>query len=171
MVQADGGDNVQDGLSDPRQRRPHTVHGSDPFFFGVQVMIEVYLPKTDEKQFLVWLHSYCSQKIAGNAVYKFSDGWSYKLYYPALGDQTSVSFTAKVYRAFHRPAANETTETMANNLQAIRIEWHAVDEDLKVTITPHVGSWVLTPLNDLLTSIRASSPEAISDNWTYAPNP
>ena len=82
-----------------------------------------------------------------------------------------MSFTAKVYRAFHRPAANETTETMANNLQAIRIEWHAVDEDLKVTITPHVGSWVLTPLNDLLTSIRASWPEAISDNWTYAPNP
>ena len=129
-------------------------------------MVEVYLPNTDEKQFLVWLHSYCGQKIASNTVYKFSEGWSYKLYYPALGDQTSVSFTARVYRAFYRPAANETTETMANNLQAIKIEWHAVDNRLKVTISPHVGAWVLPPLNDLLASIRASWPEAISDNWT-----
>jgi hypothetical protein len=162
---------VQVALSDPWQHRSHVVHGSDRLFFGVELMVEVYLPNTDEKQFLVWLHSYCGQKIASNTVYKFSDGWSYKLYYPALGDQTSVSFTAKVYRAFHRPAANETTETMANNLQAIKIEWHEVDDRLKVTISPHVGAWVLPPLNDLLVSIRGSWPEAISDNWTYAPNP
>jgi len=125
-------------------------------------MVELYLPETDERQFLVWLHSYCSQKIASNTVYEFAKGWSYKLYYPALGDQTSISFTARVYRVFRRPGANETTETMANNLEAIKLEWHRVEERLKVTIRPHEGVWVLPPLQDLLTSIRARWPEATS---------
>lgn len=133
-------------------------------------MVEVYLPSTDEKQFLVWLHTYCSQKIASNTVYEFSKGWSYKLYYPALGDQTSVSFTARVYRPFPRYQAKETTETMANNLEAIKLEWHEVEGRLKVTISHHVGSWVAPPLNDLLANIRTSWPEAISDNWTYVPS-
>ena len=129
-------------------------------------MVELYLPETDERQFLVWLHSYCSQKIASNPVYPFSAGWSYKLYYPPLGDQTSVSFTARIYRAFHRQGGNETTETMANNLEALKLEWHQVEDRLKVTISPHKGSWAMPPLNDLLTNIRTNWPEAISDHWT-----
>ena len=131
-------------------------------------MIELYLPGTDERQFLVWLHSYCSQKIASNMVYEFSKGWSYKLYYPALGDQTSVSFTARIYRVFRRQGTNETTETMANNLEAIRLEWHAAGDRLKVTISPHAGAWVLPPLDDLLANIRTNWPEAVSDDWTPA---
>ncbi|HLO31108.1 MAG TPA: hypothetical protein VK249_18310 [Anaerolineales bacterium] len=128
-------------------------------------MVEVYLPKTDARQFLVWLHNYCGQKIASNPVYKFADGWSYKLYYPALGDQTSVSFTARVYRPFPRYEGRETTETMANNLEAIKLEWHEEGERLKVTISPHDGSWIVPPLNDLLANIRTSWPEAVSDYW------
>jgi hypothetical protein len=114
-------------------------------------MVEVYLPETDERQFLIWLHTYCGQKIASNAVYKFADGWSYKLYYPPLGDQTSISFTARVYRVFRQPGAKETTETMANNLE--------------VTISPHDGQWALPPLDDLLANIRKAWPQAVSDNW------
>ena len=129
-------------------------------------MVEVYLPNTDERQFLVWLHTYCGQKIASNPVYEFSKGWSYKLYYPPLGDQTSVSFTARVYRPFARREAKETTEIMANNLVAIKLEWQAVEDRLKVSISHHTGSWVTPPLNDLLTNIRASWPGAISDIWT-----
>jgi len=133
-------------------------------------MVEVYLPETDETQFLIWLHTYCRQKSASDIVYKFTDGWSYKLHYPALGAQTSVSFTARVYRPFPRYEAKETTETMADNLEAIKLEWHGVGDRLKVTISPHEGSWVMPPLNDLLTNIRANWPEAISDNWTYESN-
>ena len=129
-------------------------------------MVEVYLPETDERQFLIWLHTYCGQKIANNIVYEFSSGWSYKLYYPPLGDQTSISFTARVYRGFRLDEGNETTETMANNLEAIKLEWHRVGDRLKVTISPHEGFWVMPPLNDLLTNIRANWPEAISENWT-----
>jgi hypothetical protein len=129
-------------------------------------MVELYLPETDERQFLIWLHTYCGQKIASNVVYKFADGWSYKLYYPPLGDQTSISFTARVYRVFRQTGAKETTETMANNLEAIKLEWHRVEDRLKVTISPHEGQWALPPLNDLLTNIRKAWPEAVSDNWT-----
>ena len=129
-------------------------------------MVELYLPETDQKQFLVWLHSYCGQKIASNMVYEFAKGWSYKLYYPALGDQTSVSFMARVYRVFRRSGSNETTETMANNLEAIKLEWHAEGDGLKLTISPHNGAWVTPPLNDLLTNIRTRWPEAVSENWT-----
>ena len=133
-------------------------------------MVEFYLPETDETQFLIWLHTYCGQKRASDIVYKFTNGWSYKLHYPALGAQTSVSFIARVYRAFHRDEGNETTETMANNVEAIKLEWHTVGDRLKVTISPHEGFWVMPPLNDLLTNIRANWPEAISDNWTYESN-
>ena len=129
-------------------------------------MVEVYLPGTDETQFLNWLHSYCRQKSTGDTVYKFTDGWSYQLHYPALGAQTSVSFTARVYRAFHQLAAKETTETMADNLEAIRLEWHPVGDRLKVTISHHDGSWVMPPVNDLLATIRTNWPEAFSSNWT-----
>src|SRR5262245_42055723 len=129
-------------------------------------MVEIYLPETDERQFLIWLHTYCGQKIASNIIYEFSKGWSYKLSYPALGDQTSVSFTARVYRAFPRYEGKETTETMANNLEAIKLEWRGVGNRLKVTISPHDGSWVTPPRNDLLTNIRINWPEAISDKWT-----
>jgi len=41
-----------------------------------------------------------------------------------------------------------------------------VGDRLKVTISHHDGSWVMPPLDDLLTNIRKSWPEAISDNWT-----
>ena len=129
-------------------------------------MIEVYLPETDERQFLIWLHTYCRQKNASDIVYEFSKGWSYKLYYPSLGAQTSVSFTARVYRVFRPQEAKETTETMADNLEAIKLEWHVVGDRLKVTISPHDGLWVLPPLNDLLTNIRTRWPEAISEHWT-----
>lgn len=129
-------------------------------------MIEVYLPETNERQFLIWLHTYCRQQSASDIVYKFTEGWSYTLHYPALGAQTSVIFTARVYRAFRQNEAKETTETMANNLEAIKLEWHEVGDRLKVIISPHDGSWVLPPLNDLLTNIRTSWPKAISDNWT-----
>lgn len=139
---------------------------SGGLFFGAFAMVELYLPETDERQFIIWLHTYCAQKIASNVVYKFADGWSYKLYYPALGDQTMVSFTARVYRVFHRPGTNETTETMANNLEAIKVEWHKEGDRLKVTVSPHHGSWALPPLHDLLTNIRSNWPEAVSDNWT-----
>jgi hypothetical protein len=129
-------------------------------------MVELYLPKTDERQFLLWLQTYCSQKSASTIVYEFSKGWSYTLSYPVLGDQTSVSFTARVYRAFRRREGNETTETMANNLEAIKLEWHGEEDRLKVTVSPHAGFWVVPPLEDLLTNIRTSWPEAISDDWT-----
>ena len=129
-------------------------------------MVVLYLPKTNERQFLIWLHTYCRQKSASDIVYKFTDGWSYKLYYPSLGAQTSVSFTARVYRVFHQSEAKETTETMADNLEAIRLEWHEVGDRLKVTISHHDGAWVMPPLDDLLTNIRTNWSEAISDNWT-----
>ena len=129
-------------------------------------MVELYLPKTDKRQFLIWLHTYCGKQIANNTVYQFADGWSYKLSYPALGDQTSISFTARVYRAFRLHEAKETTETLANNLEAIKLEWHEMGDRLKVIISPHEGLWVKPPLNDLLTNIRKSWPEAISENWT-----
>jgi hypothetical protein len=129
-------------------------------------MVVLYLPKTDERQFLIWLNTYCRQKNASDIVYEFSSGWSYKLFYPALGAQTSVSFTARVFRAFHQQEAKETTETMADNLEAIKLEWHVVGDRLKVTISPHDGLWVTPPLDDLLTNIRTNWPEAISDNWT-----
>jgi hypothetical protein len=138
----------------------------DGLFFGAQAMVELYLLGTDERQFLIWLHTYCRQKSASDIVYKFTDGWSYKLHYPALGAQTSVSFTARVYRVFRQNEAKETTETMANNLEAIKLEWHEVGDRLKVTISPHAGLWVMPPLDDLLTNIRKSWPEAVSDNWT-----
>ena len=128
-------------------------------------MVEIYLPETTEREFAVWLHGYCGQKIASNIVYEFSKGWNYKLYYPALGDQTRVSFTARVYRAFYRSGGNETTETMANNLEAIKLEWHAEGDGLKLTISPHHGIWVIPPLQDLLTNIRTRWPQAISDGW------
>jgi len=128
-------------------------------------MVELYLLETDERHFSIWLHTYCSQKRASNIVYEFSDGWSYKLSYPMPGTQTSVSFTARVYRAFHKHQAKETTETMADNLEAIKVEWHAVGDRLKVTISPHEGFWVLPPLQDLLTNIRTHWPEAISNDW------
>lgn len=129
-------------------------------------MVELYLPKTDERQFLIWLQTYCAQKSESGKVYEFSKGWSYKLYYPALGDQNSVSFTARIYRAFRRVEGNETTETMANNLGAIKLEWQEAGDGLKVTISHHDGLWVMPPLNDLLTRIRTDWPDAISDNWT-----
>jgi hypothetical protein len=129
-------------------------------------MVELYLPKTNERQFLIWLHTYCRQKSASDIVYKFTDGWSYKLHYPALGAQTSVSFTARVFRVFRQHEANETTETMADNLEAIKLAWHEVGDRLKVTISHHDGSWVMPPLDDLLTNIRTSWPEAISTKWT-----
>ena len=128
-------------------------------------MFVVYLPKTDETQFLIWLNTYCRQKSASDIVYKFTDGWSYKLHYPALSAQTSVGFTARVYRAFQHET-KETTETMADNLEAIRLEWHEVGDRLKVTISHHDGSWVMPPLDDLLTNIRTNWSEAISENWT-----
>jgi hypothetical protein len=128
-------------------------------------MVELYLPETDERQFLIWLHTYCGQKIASNAVYPFSGNWRYKLYYPPLGDQTSVVFTARIYRPFARYGRNETTETMANNLEAIKLGWQKVDDRLKVTIWPHEGEWVLPPLQDLLTNIRSHWPNAVSDDW------
>jgi len=128
-------------------------------------MIEVYLPGTEERQFTVWLQAYCDQKSLANTSYEFSKGWSYKLSFPVLEDETSARFTARVYRPFPRYAAMETTETMANNLEAIKLEWVEVGDRLKVTISPHEGSWVMPPLNDLLASIRASWPEAISDRW------
>ena len=129
-------------------------------------MVELYLPETDERQFLIWLHTYCRQKSASDIVYKFTEGWSYKLHYPALGAQTSVSFTARVYRVFRQNETKVTTETMANNLEAIKLEWHEVGDRLKVTISHHDGSWVTPPLNDLLTNSRTNWPRAISDNWT-----
>ena len=129
-------------------------------------MVELYLPETDERQFLIWLHTYCKQKSASDVVYDFSKGWSYKLSYPTPGPQSSVSFTARVYRSFRQHEAKETTETMANNLEAIKLEWHEMGDRLKVTISPHDGAWVLPPLNDLLTNIRKSWPAAISDSWT-----
>jgi hypothetical protein len=128
-------------------------------------MVELYLPETDERQFLIWLHTYCKQKSASDVVYDFSKGWSYKLSYPAPGPQSSVSFTARIYRSFRQHEAKETTETMANNLEAIKLEWHEMGDRLKVTISPHDGAWVLPPLNDLLTNIRKSWPTAISDSW------
>ena len=133
-------------------------------------MVELYLPETDERQFLIWLHTYCKQKSASDVVHNFSKGWSYKLSYPTPGPESHVSFTARVYRSFRQHEAKETTETMANNLEAIKLEWHEMGDRLKVTISPHDGSWVLPPLNDLLTNIRKSWPEAISDNWTYESN-
>jgi hypothetical protein len=99
-------------------------------------------------------------------VYEFARGWSYKLYYPSLGAQTSVSFTARVFRVFRQQEAKETTETMADNLEAIKLEWHVVGDRLKVTISPHDGLWVIPPFEDLLTNLRTNWPEAISDNWT-----
>lgn len=128
-------------------------------------MVELYLPETDERQFVVWLHTYCGQKIASDMVYEFAKGWSYKLYYPPLGDQTSVSFTARIYRVFHQHGMNATTETMANNLEALKLEWHRDGDRLKVTISPHPGNWVMPPLQDLLTSIRTHWPEAVSEDW------
>ena len=129
-------------------------------------MVELYLPKTDERQFVSWLRTYCAQRSESDRVYEFLKGWSYKLYYPELGDQNSASFTARIYRAFYRDEGNETTETMANNLAAIKLEWHGVGDRLKVTISHHDGAWVMPPLNDLLTNIRTDWPDAISDNWT-----
>jgi hypothetical protein len=129
-------------------------------------MVELYLPETDENQFLIWLHTYCRQKSASDIVYEFSKGWSYKLHYPTLGAQTSVSFVARVYRVFRQSEVKETTETMADNLEAIKLGWHQVGDRLKVTISHHDGAWVKPPLNDLLTNIRARWPEAISNNWT-----
>jgi hypothetical protein len=129
-------------------------------------MVEVYLPKTDERQFLRWLHTYRAQKSESERVYEFLKGWIYKLYYPDLEDENSASFTARIYRAFRREEGNETTETMATNLPAIKLEWHRVEDGLKVTISHHDGLWVTPPLNDLLTSIRTNWPDAVSDNWT-----
>jgi hypothetical protein len=128
-------------------------------------MVKVYLPETNEEQFLIWLNGYCRQKSVREIVYKFSDGWSFELYYPILGAQTSVSFTARIFRAVHQEA-RETTETMANNIEAIKLEWRRMGDGLMVTIWHHDGSWVMPPLNDLLTDIRTSWPKAISDNWT-----
>ena len=129
-------------------------------------MIQLYLPGTDENQFINWLNTYCRQQIASDLVYEFAKGWNYRLYYPSLGAQTSVTFTARVYRVFQQAEAKATTETLADNLDAIKIEWHVVGDRLKVTISPHEGLWVQAPLNDLLTNIRARWPEAISSDWT-----
>ena len=129
-------------------------------------MVVLYLPKTDERQFLIWLNKYCVKKEESNKVYKFSHGWNYKLYYPTLDGQNTVSFTARVFRAFQRDEGKETTETMANNVEAIRIEWQEVEDRLKVTISQHDGTWVMPPLNDLLKKIRANWPEAIDDIWS-----
>lgn len=55
---------------------------------------------------------------------------------------------------------------MANNLEAIKLEWHRVEDRLKVIISPHDGLWAIPPLEDLLTNIRKAWPGAVSDNWT-----
>lgn len=128
-------------------------------------MVKVYLPETNEEQFLIWLNGYCRQKTANAMIYKFSDGWSYQLYYPTLGAQTRVVFTARIFRAVHQEA-RETTETMANNIEAIKLEWRRMGDGLMVTIWHHDGGWVKPPLTDLSTNIRAHWPEAILDNGT-----
>lgn len=63
-------------------------------------MVELYLPETDERQFLIWLHTYCGQKIASNTVYKFSDGWSYKLYYPLLATKRVLALLPEFIGSF-----------------------------------------------------------------------
>lgn len=128
-------------------------------------MVKVYLPETDEEQFLIWLNAYCRQKSASEVIYKFSDGWSYELYYPTLGAQTSVIFTARIFRAIHQET-RVTTETMANNIEAMKLEWRRMGDGLMVTIWHHDGGWIKPPLNDLLTIIRTRWPEAISDHST-----
>ena len=135
-------------------------------------MVELYLPKTDASQFRSWLQTYCLQENKNDRAYEFSKGWNYKLYYPVLDpifeDENSIRFTARIYRAYYRPGGTETTETMANNLGAIKVEWQEAEDGLKVTISHHEGLWVMPPLNDLLTKIRTDWPAALSDNWTPA---
>src|SRR6266498_1667998 len=104
-------------------------------FLGAYGMVALYLPKTDETQFRIWLNTYCRPKSTDDVVYKFTGGWSYKLYYPSLGAQTSVSFTARVYRVFLQAEEKETTETMADNIEAIQVAWRQVGDLLKVTIS------------------------------------
>jgi hypothetical protein len=131
-------------------------------FLGAYGMVALYLPKTDETQFRIWLNTYCRQKSNEDITHNFTGGWSYKLHYPSLGAQTSVSFTARVYRAFVQAEAKETTETMADNIEAIKVAWRQVGDLLKVTIAHHDGAWVTPPLEDLLTNIRTNWPEAIT---------
>jgi hypothetical protein len=127
-------------------------------------MLEIYLPETNERQFLFWLNTYCWHRSADNIIYPFSTGWSYKLYYDILGAQSSASFTARVYRAFYQES-RETTETMADNIKAINVEWQEVGDRLKVTISHHDGDWVMPPLQDLVANIRQRWPEATSSDW------
>lgn len=127
-------------------------------------MFEIFLPETNARQFLFWLNTYCWHRNADDLVYPFSTGWDYKLSYDILGAQSSAIFTARVYRAF-RQESRETTEMMANNIEAIRVGWQEVETQLRVTISHHNGSWVTTPLQDLLTNIRQRWPEATSSQW------
>jgi len=53
-------------------------------------MIQLYLPGTDENQFINWLNTYCRQQIASDLVYEFAKGWNYRLYYPSQVPPTAA---------------------------------------------------------------------------------